>query len=274
MGEQHPETLVHIVRHGAMRRLGGFDAGGLDPPPARGDRVIVRTDRGHEVGDVLAAATPATLATLPDPSHGTIVRRMTPQDVTRQHHISTTLRDDDYHLAVNLFAQHHLPMTLADVERLFGGEKIVFYFLAEGRVDFRELVRTMAREFQCRIELRQIGPRDEAKLLADYGDCGRPVCCSSFLMVLPAVSMRMAKVQKAGLDPNKLTGRCGRLKCCLRYEQDVYDEHAGQLPAIGARVVTAAGSGKVIAQELLAKRVLVHFDDGRRLPVRADELLS
>ena len=102
--------------------------------------------------------------------------------------------------------------------------RLVFYFLAEQRVDFRELVRGMAREFHTRIELRQIGVRDEAKLLADYGDCGKPVCCNTHMMVMPPVSMRMAKLQKSTLDPTKISGRCGRLKCCLRFEQDVYEE--------------------------------------------------
>ena len=120
-----------------------------------------------------------------------------------------------------------LKMQLVDVEHLFGGERIVIYYLAESRVDFRELVRVLAGEFQTRIEMRQIGVRDEAKLLADYGDCGCPVCCNTHLAEMPPVSMRMAKLQKATLDPTKISGRCGRLKCCLRYEYESY-EHAGR----------------------------------------------
>ena len=165
-------------------------------------------------------------------------------------------------------------MQLVDLEHLFGGERLVFYFLAEKRVDFRELVRAMAREFQARIELRQIGVRDEAKLLADYGDCGKPVCCNTHMTVMPPVSMRMAKIQKSTLDPNKISGRCGRLKCCLRFEQDVYDEFLKDLPAAGDRVVTAQGQGRVLAQEILARRVLVEFEDGRRLPIPVGEILT
>ena len=120
--------------------------------------------------------------------------------------------------------QRKLQMELVDVEHLFGGERIVFYFLAEKRVDFRELVKDLAREYRTRIEMRQIGVRDEAKLLADYGDCGKPVCCNTHMAVMPPVSMRMAKLQKSTLDPSKISGRCGRLKCCLRFEQDVYEE--------------------------------------------------
>ncbi len=122
-----------------------------------------------------------------------------------------------------------------DVEHLFGGERIVFYFLAEKRVDFRELVKDLAREFQTRIEMRQIGVRDEAKLLADYGDCGKPVCCNTHMAEMPPVSMRMAKLQKSTLDPSKISGRCGRLKCCLRFEQDVYEEFQKELPPVGRR---------------------------------------
>ena len=134
-------------------------------------------------------------------------------------------------------------MELVDVEHLFGGERIVFYFLAEKRVDFRELVKDLAREYQTRIEMRQIGVRDEAKLLADYGDCGKPVCCNTHMTVMPPVSMRMAKLQKSTLDPSKISGRCGRLKCCLRFEQDVYEEFQKELPPPGTRVVTAKGQG-------------------------------
>ena len=124
-----------------------------------------------------------------------------------------------------------LEMQLVDVEHVFGGERIVVYYLAESRVDFRELVRLLAGEFQTRIEMRQIGVRDEAKLLADYGDCGCPVCCNTHLVQMPPVSMKMAKLQKATLDPTKISGRCGRLKCCLRYEYETYEQMREQPPA-------------------------------------------
>ena len=261
-----------IVRHGAMRRLGVFT-----PPPAymfdRKARVVVRTDRGLEVGDPLAAATPQAVAYLPDPSRGDIVRTLDADDAQKLARLESQ-QADSFVLAEQLIASHRLPMKLVDAELLFGGERAVFYFLADGRVDFRELVRTMAREFKTRIELRQVGPRDEARLKADYGDCGRPVCCNTFLVVMPPVSMRMAKLQKSTLDPNKISGRCGRLKCCLRYEQDVYEAHQQELPSVGSRVVTRTGPGKVLAHELLARRVLVEFEDGRRLPVAFDDVLS
>src|SRR5207302_7480653 len=151
---------------------------------------------------------------------------------------------------------------------------VVFYFLSEKRVDFRELVKDLAREFQTRIELRPIAGRDEAKLKADYGDCGKPVCCNTHMAVMPPVSMRMAKLQKSTLDPSKISGRCGRLKCCLRFEQDVYEEFQQELPSPGARIVTAKGQGRVLAQEILARKVLIEFEDGRRPLVAADDILS
>jgi cell fate regulator YaaT (PSP1 superfamily) len=198
---------------------------------------------------------------------------MTDDDRRREDQLRETGKKQ-FETAGKLVADHRLQMQLVDVEPLFGGERLIFYFLAEKRVDFRELVRSMAREFQTRIELRQIGVRDEAKLKADYGDCGKPVCCNTHMSVMPPVSMRMAKIQKSTLDPSKISGRCGRLKCCLRFEQDVYDEFQKQLPTAGTRVVTAKGQGRVLAQEILARRVLVEFEDGRRLPVAADEILT
>jgi cell fate regulator YaaT (PSP1 superfamily) len=151
---------------------------------------------------------------------------------------------------------------------------MVFYYLSEKRVDFRELVKDLARTFQTRIEMRQIGVRDEAKLLADYGDCGKPVCCNTHLSKMPPVSMRMAKIQKTTLDPSKISGRCGRLKCCLRYEFDTYQALERELPAVGSRVLTAKGQGRVLALEILARKVVVEFEDRRRVLVGGDDILG
>ncbi|HVK09870.1 MAG TPA: regulatory iron-sulfur-containing complex subunit RicT [Gemmataceae bacterium] len=267
---EQPKT--YIVRHGAMRLLGEFGA----PPDltfARGDRVVAKTDRGQELGDVLCPATPQAVARLPDPTRGDIVRLMTGTDRQKEEQIKQAAKKQ-FETGRRLVTDHRLAMELVDIEVLFGGERLVFYFLADKRVDFRELVRAMAREFSTRIELRQIGVRDEAKLLADYGDCGKPVCCNTHMTVMPPVSMRMAKIQKSTLDPSKISGRCGRLKCCLRFEQDVYDEFLQELPNVGTRVLTAKGQGRVLAQEILARRVLVEFEDGRRLPVPVAEILT
>ncbi len=267
-----PAGPAVLARHGAMRLVGAF----ATPPDYRFERhsaVILRTERGLEAGVALCPATPEAVKATADPTRGQLVRAATIADTQRLAEL-VEVQKKEFDRAVELVRQHRLAMQLVDTERLFGNERVVFYFLADGRVDFRELVKSMAREFQARIELRQIGVRDEAKLLADYGDCGRPVCCNSFLAVMPPVSMRMAKLQKSTLDPTKISGRCGRLKCCLRYEQDVYEDHQTEMPPVGARVVTATGPGRVLAQEVLARRLLVEFDDGRRLPVPAAEILS
>jgi cell fate regulator YaaT (PSP1 superfamily) len=261
-----------IVRHGATRALGEFTAanGALFP---RGTDVIVRTDRGQECGHVLCPASPQAVALLAEPTRGQILRALTSEDRARVDRLRE-LQSKEYEVARRFIGQRRLQMELVDVEHLFGGERIVFYFLAEKRVDFRELVKDLARELQTRIELRQIGVRDEAKLKADYGDCGKPVCCNTHMAVMPPVSMRMAKLQKSTLDPSKISGRCGRLKCCLRFEQDVYEEFQQQLPPVGSRVVTRKGQGRVLAQEILARRLLVEFEDGRRLPVVLDDVLT
>jgi cell fate regulator YaaT (PSP1 superfamily) len=255
-----------------MRFLGVFTT----PPHSavrRGDTVILRTERGLEAGEVLCPATPQAVSAIPDPTRGEIVRIATPDDKQKLNQIEAA-KHGELATAEKLVVQHRLAMQFVDVEHLFGGERFVFYFMSEQRVDFRELVRAMAREFHARIELRQIGVRDEAKLLADYGDCGKPVCCNTHMFVMPPVSMRMAKLQKSTLDPTKISGRCGRLKCCLRFEQDVYEEFQRELPPVGSRVVTDKGQGRVLAQEVLARRLLVEFEDGRRLPVPANDVLT
>jgi len=265
-------AVKYIVRHGAMRFLGQFEPVDETVYP-RGADVVARTERGLEIGQVLCPASPQAVELLSEPTHGQIVRILGADD--RQQ--GATLRDKErveFDTCARFIGQRSLQMELVDVEHLFGSERIVFYFLAEKRVDFRELVKDLAREYQTRIELRQIGVRDEAKLLADYGDCGKPVCCNTHMAQMPPVSMRMAKLQKSTLDPSKISGRCGRLKCCLRFEQDVYEEFHRELPAPGMRIVTQKGQGKVLAQEILARKVLVEFEDGRRIVVAADEILT
>jgi cell fate regulator YaaT (PSP1 superfamily) len=262
----------YITRHGVMRNLGEFEAG-EGAAYLRGQQVVVRSDRGLELGDVLCEATPRAVQLITEPTHGQIVRAVTAEDRREADRLREAERVE-FDACCRYIHQRHLQMELVDVEHIFGGERIVFYFLAEKRVDFRELVKDLAREFRTRIEMRQIGVRDEAKLLADYGDCGKPVCCNTHMAVMPPVSMRMAKLQKSTLDPSKISGRCGRLKCCLRFEQDVYEEFQQQLPQPGSRILTQKGQGRVLAQEILARKVLVEFEDGRRIVVAADEILT
>jgi cell fate regulator YaaT (PSP1 superfamily) len=255
-----------------MRTLGIFAPRGNEAF-VRGTRVIARTTRGLESGEVLCEATPEAIEQLQDPDNGQILRAMSGDDEKETYRIASR-RQADYDVCDAQVRQSGLPMKLIDVERIFGGERIIVFYLSESRVDFRDLVKALAGEFQTRIEMRQIGVRDEAKLLADYGDCGKPVCCNTHLSEMPPVSMKMAKLQKATLDPNKISGRCGRLKCCLRYEYDTYEEYQQELPPIGADVVTGKGRARVLAHEILAKKVLVSMEDNRRIMIDATEVLT
>ncbi|MEZ6129921.1 MAG: regulatory iron-sulfur-containing complex subunit RicT [Planctomycetaceae bacterium] len=262
-----------VVRYGTMRLLGEFSAK-RQQAVRRGDDVIVRSDRGMEFGQVLTKADSNTAAWLGDNVRtGRILRLASDEDRRSLHEIAEREKAF-FQAAQQMMDDRKLQMQLVDIEQVFGGERIVFYYLAETRVDFRELVKGMAREFNTRIEMRQIGVRDEAKLLADYGDCGKPVCCNTHLTEMPPVSMKMAKLQKATLDPNKISGRCGRLKCCLRYEYDTYEAHRRELPRIGATVITREGQGKVIAQELLVRKLLVSFGDGRRVMTDESDIVT
>jgi len=239
----------------------------------RGMRVIARTPRGLEAAEVLAEASDEQAKHLEGSPGGHIMRQMSADDSTELGHIHEheLKAFDKCHAQV---ARLGLPMQLVDIEQVFGGERLVVYYLSEERVDFRELVKALAAEFQTRIEMRQIGVRDEAKLLADYGDCGQPVCCGTFLSEMPPVSMKMAKVQKATLDPTKISGRCGRLKCCLRYEYDTYEDLLRDLPPIGSDIVTKEGRARVLAQEILSQQLLVAMEDNRRILIPAGDVLT
>lgn len=260
----------HVVRCGVMRTLHVMNS---QQAYARGSQVIARTSRGLEVGEVLCEATERVLAQMDSPPGGSIVRIMSVTDANELAHIDSKASQDSDQ-CIEIIRELGLPMDLVDIERIFGGERMVVYYLSEERIDFRDLVKRLAGEFQTRVEMRQIGVRDEAKLLADYGDCGKPLCCNTHLTKMPPVSMRMAKLQKATLDPNKISGRCGRLKCCLRYEFDTYEEHQKSLPKVGADIIVATGRGRVLSHELLSRQMLVAMEDDRRIMVRADEVLT
>ncbi|MDB5350787.1 MAG: putative PSP1-like protein [Planctomycetota bacterium] len=264
--------ITYIVRYGFMKLLGEFHglAGQSHP---RAQKVVLRTDRGQELGEVLCQATDRTAKFLENPIRGEVLRVASAEDLETEARLPTRQKDG-LEACKEFIAKRRLQMDLVDVEAILGGERMVFYYLAEKRVDFRDLVKDLARAFQTRIEMRQIGVRDEAKLLADYGDCGKPVCCNTHLSRMPPVSMRMAKMQKTTLDPSKISGRCGRLKCCLRYEFDTYQALERDLPAVGSKVVTSRGQGRVLALEVLAQKVVVEFEDRRKIVVGPDEILG
>ncbi|MDO4628388.1 MAG: regulatory iron-sulfur-containing complex subunit RicT [Planctomycetia bacterium] len=262
----------YLVRFGTMRFHGIFTWNNAKQLLKRDNYVIIRSDRGLEIAQILCEVTEEDFAQFPsDISRGMIVRKMTNDDANefnRIHYHET----EEFQTCLRCISRLGLQMHLVDIEHIFGGERIVIYYLAEGRVDFRELVRLLATEFQTRIEMRQIGVRDEAKLLADYGDCGKECCCNTYLMAMPPVSMKMAKLQKATLDPSKISGRCGRLKCCLRYEYPVYEDLLEKLPPIGANVRCEGVVAKVTGYEILAQQVYIETEDHLRKLVDVSQI--
>jgi cell fate regulator YaaT (PSP1 superfamily) len=195
-----------------------LDDRAVQPRPAVGDRVVVNGDNGPAVGTVTRAVREIEARRSPPPDSSRRAVRVATRDdvVTRFKHEQ---REREAHrVALLKIRERGLGMKLTRVEQVFDGSRMIFYFTAEGRVDFRELVRELAAEFHTRIEMRQIGVRDEAKMIGGYGTCGRPLCCTTFLTTFEPVSIKMAKQQDLSLNPSKLSGLCGRLKCCLRYE--------------------------------------------------------
>ena len=190
----------------------------VDATPAPGDKVVVQTEAGSALGAVVS--TPSAVLDRREPaphSANRVIRKATAEDVTVR--LKRQQREQEAHrVALLKIRERGLEMKLTRVEQLFDGSRLIFYFTAEGRVDFRELVRELASEFHTRIEMRQIGARDEAKMLGGYGSCGRPLCCTTWLNSFEPVSIKMAKQQELSLNPSRLSGLCGRLKCCLRYE--------------------------------------------------------
>lgn len=267
------EEMSYVVRYGVTRILGEFTARGFGPL-VRGTSVIIRSDRGHEWGTILCSATGQTRTYLgTTDGHGRIVRLPTDDDDLERDRCFASEKVA-FQGCLEQIRERNLQMQLVDVEQVVGGERLIFYYVSEQRVDFRDLVKALAKLFHVRIEMRQIGIRDEAKLLADYGDCGQPVCCNTFLREMPPVSMKMAKLQKATLDPSKISGRCGRLKCCLRYEYDTYEEHRKEMPPVGATVVTKQGTGRVVGLELLAQKLVISYEGQRQIMTDAKDVLT
>jgi cell fate regulator YaaT (PSP1 superfamily) len=187
-------------------------------------------------------------------------------DNDRQQYQDCLTRETEAHgFCQECIEERALPMTLVDVESFFDGSKIIFYFYADGRVDFRELVKDLVKELHTRVELRQIGVRNKAKMIGGVGPCGRELCCATFLKEFHSVSVKMAKEQNLSLNPTKISGVCGRLMCCLKYEYADYIEMKKGMPKVGKRIITPEGEGKVVRQNVMEKKVVVALSDGREV---------
>ncbi len=265
-----PPTV--IVRYGSMGQLGKFRHD-LHQWQC-GQCVIIKSDRGQEMGTLVGACPGGKCyQSVPDKIVGEVLRLATHADEVEARH----LHESEAHEAEfckERIAAHNLTMKLVSVEHLFGGDRVIFYFVADKRVDFRALVRDLAREFQTRIEMRQIGVRDEARLLGDYERCGRPLCCRTWIKDLAPVSMKMAKVQKATLDPTKISGQCGRLMCCLRFEHATYTDLKRSLPRKNTLVRCHEGVGKVVDSDIVTQIVSVVLQGGTRVNVPVESLLE
>ena len=226
----------------------------------KGDKVIVETAQGEEYGEVVIPNRRVEDDKIVTPLKKVI--RIANYKDHKHFNECKRIEKDAFNICQKKIKQHKLDMNLTDVEYKFDNSKILFYFTADGRVDFRELVKDLASIYKIRIELRQIGVRDEVKRIGGNGVCGRELCCCTFLSDFQAVSIKMAKEQNVSLNPSKISGNCGRLMCCLKYENDVYEEKLKELPHIGAIVRTQDGEGEIDNLEILKEKVRVKIKDG------------
>jgi len=236
----------------------------------KGDKVLVVTEEGPAVGCVCT-----------EPQNGAkdssdrklkkVFRVATLEEIDRYER-DCRLEKDVYEFCYKKVKDRSVPMSIVSVERRFDGSKTIVYFTADGRVDFRQLVKDLVGRFRTRIEMRQIGVRHQAKMVGGLGSCGRPLCCSTFLNTFAPVTIKMAKKQNISLNPSKISGMCGRLMCCLTYEDKFYEKAKKKLPRIGKRVVTKEGDGKVIRQNVFKETVTVNLSSGGEIEVQADQL--
>ena len=283
-----PETMV--VKFGALKLIGEYkQAGGIKA--GCGSKLVARTHRGTELVEMLTTTCSNSGCgksigrdemleyiensggkEFPFHTNGRVLRIATTDDMSRNDILRDRI-DQQIREARVLVEEHRLSMKIVDVEPILGEELLTFYYSSDDRVDFRSLVAALASKYSTRIEMRQVGSRDEARLVADYEKCGQHCCCKSFLKVLSPVSMRTAKQQKQTLDPKKISGRCGRLMCCLRYEDQTYRELKQNLPHRKTRVGTEEGPGTVIDGKILTQLVMVELEhDRRRIAVPIEEL--
>lgn len=260
-------TEVISVRFKNKGKVYFFDPNGLTV--AKGDRIIVDTAKGMEFAECVAGNHQVE-DSLVRPPLRPVIRIATPEDARRAQENHRREREA-FQVCREKIAKHGLDMKLVDVEYNFEGNKILFFFTSDGRVDFRDLVRDLAAIFKTRIELRQIGVRDEARMLGGLGICGKPFCCAQFLDDFQPVSIKMAKTQGLSLNPTKISGTCGRLMCCLKYEQDAYEDLVKNVPKVDSFVETPAGKATVLDVNILKGTVRVRLEDQLDSPIRVFE---
>jgi len=269
--QQPPEpqqlTLVAVKFRTAGRHY-DFNAGPL--ALRTGDRVVVETNRGRALGTVVHE--PRLVAPEAAPDDLKSVLRMASDEDFALAQSTATKEEDAYRFCLDRIKSRQMDMKLVRAEYLFDGSKIIFYFTADGRVDFRELVKDLAHHFHTRIEMRQIGVRDEAKLTGGIGICGRELCCCTFLTEFAPVSVKMAKEQGLALNPSKISGQCGRLLCCLAYEFDTYCELKKGMPKCGRKICVQGNEVEVMEQNILARTIKVRSSDGSQKEIGVDDL--
>lgn len=262
-----PLKLVSISFHCAGK-IFDFEAGDLQL--ALGNKVIVETERGRALGTVVSPPREAHPDDAP-PKLKSVVRLATEADLAMADNNNEKEKEAVAYCRQRI-RQRGLDMKLVRAEYLFDGSKVLFYFTADGRIDFRDLVRDLAQQLRTRIEMRQIGVRDEAKLVGGLGVCGRELCCSSYLREFAPVSVKMAKAQGLALNPTKISGQCGRLLCCLAYEYENYNEMRKKLPKLGKKVTLRTGTAEVISLDVLQQAVTLSCPGGERCRMQIEAL--
>lgn len=236
----------------------------------KGDKVMVITEEGPAIGCV--CTDPQSRNTKNSNRPLKKIFRLATEEEIRRYEEGIRIEKEVYRYCYQRVKDRGIPMSLVGVERRFDGSKIIVYFTAEGRVDFRELVKDLVKKFRTRIEMRQIGVRHQAKMVGGLGTCGRPLCCATFIQSFEPVTIKMAKEQNLSLNPNKISGMCGRLMCCLAFEEDFYKEAKKEMPKIGKRIRTKYGEGKVVRQNALKKTITLILDSGAEVEVEVSEL--
>jgi cell fate regulator YaaT (PSP1 superfamily) len=273
-GKHHARRPLNYYRIQFRPNEQVFSAGAKIPSLRKGEVVMVQTDHGQEPGVILGPAPifPKDADAKPSSSF-LITRRGTRDEITKYSRLSK-METKAFALCLEHINKLKLPMNLVRVERFFNGSKIIFYFTAESRVDFRELVKSLVQEFRTRVEMRQIGVRHETKMIGGLGCCGRELCCSSFIKNFESVSIKMAKEQHLPLNPNKISGACNRLLCCLNYEFKTYRETRKKMPKVGKYIDLNSTACKVQQQNILKETITVMNADNEEVELTKEEWLK